>query len=343
MSNAGERFKEILAKLEAEEKRKKDVVAPINSIRVNPDFTFEGADFGKAKFTDHAFGQLCNTVYKYPLPPEYFKNLFEDDPEWFAVQMNRHLEKGKGLDRKFRTIGNIGEGNHDSLVRGVVSKNFIPYDNLDTLSVFEDVARSGKIPEFDLKIGDINDNRMFLRFMFPDTERNFGRSYDGQDDRNFVALDLINSEVGLTSIMANPSIYRLICTNGMVAKEAEYGWYKQRHIHIDPLQVNMDLKKSIVHGIEMGRDILGKFEQARQITVQNPYEEITRYGKKSRLSDKMLKAIRENYDIEADKSLFGVVNAFTRTARDLKSVQARIDLEKFASKVLDEGLKAKAS
>jgi hypothetical protein len=129
----------------------------------------------------------------------------------------------------------------------------------------------------------------------------------------------------------------------MVAKEAEYGWYKQRHIHIDKRQVNIDLKKSIVHGVDMGQDILGKFGQARQITVQNPYEEITRYGRKARMSDKMLKTVRENYDIEADKSLFGVVNAFTRSARDLKSVQSRIELEKFASKVLDEGLKAKAS
>ncbi|PEF30378.1 hypothetical protein CON39_11955 [Bacillus thuringiensis] len=338
MSNAGEKFNKILDSLEAEDKRKEDIMSPINSLRVSPDFTFESEDLGKIRMTEHAFGQLCQQVYNYNLPAEYFKNLFKESPERFAEQLNYHLINGKATERKFRTVRDEVGG--QSEIRGIVSQSYIPYDNLDALRIFMDTARD--LPNYDLKDVHMDDKMMFLRFIFPETEKNFGRSFDGQDDRNFIALDLINSEVGFTSIVANPSIYRLICTNGLVAKQAEYGFYKQRHMHVDPHKVNEDLRKSIVHGVETGKDILHKFEKARQITVENPYELITDYGKRKAMSEKMLRTVRTNYDIEADKSLFGIVNSFTRTARDIKSLERRLEIEKYASRIMDKELKARA-
>ncbi len=339
MSNAGEQFLEILAKLEAEEKRKKDLTSPLNTLRVNDDFTFNSEELGKVRMTDHAFGQLCQQLYDYALPADYFRNLFKEDPTRFAEQFNYHLVNGKGKERRFRMV--TDETGQQSEVRGIVSESYIPYDNLDALQIFMDTAKD--LPDYEMKTYHMDDRMMFMRFVFPDTEKNFGRSFDGQDDRNFIALDLVNSEVGFTSIIANPSVYRLVCTNGLVAKQAEYGFYKQRHMHIDPLMVNTNLKKSIIHGVEMGQEILHKFESARKIKVDNPYEMITEYGKRKALSEKMQRTVRTNYDIEADKSLFGVVNAFTRTARDLKSLERRLDLEKYASKIMDDGLKVRVS
>jgi Domain of unknown function (DUF932) len=333
--NAGEKFNEILSKLEAEEKRKSDILTPINSLRVNDDFTFDSSDLGKVRMTEHAFGQLCQQVYNYSLPAEYFKNLYKEDPQRFADQFNFHLQNGKPTTRKFRTMKDEVGG--QSEVRGIVSESYIPYDNLDALSIFMDTAK--ELPDYELATSNINEKMMFMRFIFPETEKNFGRSYDGQDDKNFLALDLINSEVGFTSIIANPSVYRLICTNGLVSKQAEFGFYKQRHMHVDPFQINENLSKSIIHGVETGAEILHKFENARKVVVENPYEMITDYGKRKALSDKMLRTVRNNYDIEADKSLYGVVNSFTRSARDLKNLERRLDLEKYASKIMDDGLK----
>lgn len=334
MSNAGEKFLELFNKLEEENRRKVDVSTAFNSLRVNEDFSFYSEELGKVTMTDYAFGQLCQQVYRYSLPAEYFRNLFKEDPMKFAEQLNYHLEKGKRTERRFRLVQS--EDGNSAEVRGIVSHSYIPYDNIDALHIFKDTAKD---MQYDLKNVYMDDKMMFLRFIFPETEKNFGRAVAGQDDRNFLALDLVNSEVGHTSIIANPSIYRLICENGLVAKQAEYGFYRQRHMHIDPSVVNENLRKSIVHGIDMGKEIMQKFELARQVKIENPYELITDYGKKKALSDKMLREVRSNYDIEADKSLFGVVNAFTRTARDIKSLEKRIELEKYASSIMDKELK----
>lgn len=338
MSKAGEKFQEVLKKLEAEEKRKVDLVLPINSLRVNEDFTFESEDTGKVRLTEYAFHQLCSEVYNYTLPADYFRKLFEDNPERFTEQLNYHLVNGRGLKRKLRMVKDeIGE---QAEVRGIVSESYTAYDNVDTLRAFMDTSK--QLPEYELKNFHLDDRIMFARIAFPETEKNFGRSYDGQDDRNFVAIDLVNSEVGSASVVANPSIFRLICTNGLVARQSDYGLYKQRHRSINPYEVTAGLKKSIIHGVETGVEMLGTFQQARKIVVSNPYELITDYGKRRAMSDKMLKTVRDNYDIEADKSLFGIVNGFTRTARDIKSLDKRIELEKYAMTILEKELKKSA-
>jgi hypothetical protein len=331
-NNAGERFLEILKKLEEEEKQRKDIVAPVNSLRMNEDFTFTSDNLGKVEMTDHAFGQLCQNIYNYAIPADYFRNLYKENPEKATADFNYHLENGRGTERKFRITG--------SQVRGIVSESYVPYDNLDALTIFMDTAK--ELPNYELMTYHMDERLMFMRFTFPSTGKSFGQSVDGQDDRNFVALDLVNSEVGFTSIIANPSVFRLVCTNGLVAKQAEYGFFKQRHAHFDPAVVNERLKKSIVHGVEMGQDILTKFESARKVRIENPYEMITEYGKRKALSEKMIRTVRANFDVEAESSLFGVVNSFTRTARDIKNLERRLDLEKYASKIMDDGLKVRA-
>lgn len=330
--NAGEKFKQILAKLEAEQKNRKDIVTPINSLRMNEDFTFTSEDLGQVRMSEHAFGQLCQQVYNFALPADYFKKLYKENPEKATRDVNYHLNNGRGIDRKFRITGDE--------VRGIVSESYIPYDNLDALTIFMETAR--ELPHYELMTDYMDDRVMFLRFVFPDTTKSFGRSVSGEDDKNMVAVDLINSEVGFTSIIANPSVFRVICTNGLVEKKAEYGFFKQRHMHFDPAMLNERLKKSITHGVEMGEKVMYNFEKSRGIVIDNPYEMITEYGKRKALSDKVIKTIRTNFDIEGEKNLYGVVNAYTRTARDLPSLERRIDLEKYASLIMDKELKAKA-
>lgn len=335
--NAGERFKEILAKMEEEDKLREDITAPINSIRAREDFTFVGDDVGEIKMTEHAFSQLCSNLYSYNLPAEYFRKLHKEDPQRFTEQFNYHLERGRGVNRRFR---GIKDKDGQIEVRGIVSEQYIPYDNLDVLSIFMDTAK--ELPEFELMNDFTNDKMMFLRLGFPTTSQSFGQTIDGKDDKNFLALDLLNSEVGAVSIIANPAIYRLVCTNGMVAKKAQYGNFKQRHMHINPVAVNEKLRTSIMNGVNTGAEMLDKFRQAREIKIDNPYEYITHQAKGNRYSDKMIDEIKASYNIESEKSLYGVVNAFTRTATNITSVDRRLDLEKSASKILDEGLKVRA-
>lgn len=329
MKSAGEKLKEIIEMLEREEAERQDIVTELNSLRMNDDFSFQSDDLGRVDLSDYAFSQLCAQVYGYPLPAEYFKRLYKENPEKATRDLNYHLQNGRNIKRKFRVVGDK--------VKGIVSQGYATYDNLDAVSIFSRTAK--ELPEFELSHSFIDDKIMFLRFTFPSTEKNFGKTVDGAEDKNFVALDLVNSEVGYASLLVNPSIYRLVCTNGMVAKQAEYGFFKQRHFNFEHRTVNDNIRKSMIHGVETGTNILDKFGRAREMRIDNPYEWISELGKRKSLSNKLMKEVRTNFEIENEHSLYGVVNAFTRTARDMKSLEKRLELEKYASKILDDRLK----
>lgn len=332
--DAKQKFDELLKKLEDEQKLRKDIPMPLNTLRVNDDFTFRSEETGRVEFTDFAFNQLCQQVTDFTLPADYFKKLYKAHPEKAVADINWHLENGKGATRKLRLTGNE--------VRGIVSEQYIPYDNLDALTLFMDTAKREGFNNFELKNDHLSDKIMFLRFTFPDTAVSLGRTIDGKDDKNFLALDLLNSEVGSASIIVNPSIWRLVCTNGMVEKKAQYGLFKQRHINFDPATVNSRIQNSIVTGIKTGEEILDKFGRSRNVKIQNPYEVITHHGQRKAYSDKILKGLRESFEKEPENNLYGVVNAFTRTAQNLGSIERKIEMEQFASKILDEGLGVRA-
>lgn len=332
--NAKKDFDELLKTLQDEQKLRKDIVTPINSLRVREDFTFESDNTGRVEFTDWAFNQLCQQVTDFALPADYFRKLYKLHPEKAVQEFNWHLERGRGVERKLRLTGKE--------VRGIVSENYIPYDNIDALSLFLDTAKRNGLENFELKTSHLSDKIMFTRFTFPETAVSLGTTWDGKDDKNFLALDLVNSEVGSASIIVNPSIFRLVCTNGLVEKKAEYGVFKQRHINFDPHTVNARIEQSIVQGVETGGNILDKFRRCRDVKIENPYETITHYGQRKALSDKIIKTLRENYEKEPEKSLYGVVNAFTRTAQTFNNIEKRIELEKYATQIIDEGLKVKA-
>lgn len=322
------KVEKLMERFHAEEEFKLDFDTPLSNIMVNADGRFEHKHHGELNLTDSSFKQLCANMYGYTVPAEYMKNLYENDKDQFISIMNYHLSNSKESDKKIRTIS-TDEG---TKVRGIVSTTYSPFDNLQALETFSRAMKNTGHDDYMLKTTNVRDNGMFLRFILPSTQKNFGESFEGKEDYNYVSLDLINGETGLSSLKVLASTYRLVCTNGMVALERVEGLTKRHTGDLSSIVGDMNL--TINNGIVIAENALSDLEKSRNIVVKNPYEEIKKYATKGKLNEAQAKKVRENFEIEADKSLMGIVNAFTRTGRDLKDVDRRIEMERFANRIL---------
>lgn len=322
------KVEKLMQMFHAEEELKQDIQVKLNEVRVNQDGLFQHGD-KIMQLSEGAFKQLCQQTYNYALPVDYMKKLYDNDKDQFISLMNYHLQNGKDVERNFRTIL---QDDDSFKVRGIVSNSYVPFDNTQALEVFQKSMERLGHTDYILKTTNVRDNGMFLRFVLPKTGKKFGESFEGHEDWNYVSVDLINGETGMSSLKVLASVFRLVCTNGMVALDVVKGLNK-RHTG-DLGGIVGDMKTTITNGIAIANQSLEDLEKSRNIIVNNPYEEIQKYAKIAKLTEPQAKTVRENFEIEADNSLMGIVNAFTRTGRDITNIDRRIEMERFANRIL---------
>lgn len=327
--------KHLVERFEEEEKRKSDFIVPLKEIYVNKDLKFESDKTGEFSLSEKGFKQLCqNLSPSYNIPYEYMMNLYEDDKEQFASLLNWHLGRATDKEKKLRGIvGNDGELN----IRGIVTPSFTPFDNIDALDTFMKAMKIQGIDDYQIKTSNIREDFMLLRFILPSTMQSFGKTVDGKEDWNYMAMDLVNGETGNSTLKLVSSAYRQVCTNGMVALDVIDSLNKR---HIGEQKSFVDgMTSAIRQGVAIGDKTLKELALTKGIKVDNPYDVINKYAKQIKLSESQAKTVRENYEIEAEGNVMSIINAFTRTARDMKNIDKRLQLEKFASTIMEKELK----
>lgn len=326
--------KHLVTRFEEEEKRKKDFIIPLNEIHINKDMKFESAETGEFSFTEKAFKQLCQSVSpSYTIPYEYMMKLYEEDKEQFASLVNYHLSRATDKEKKLRGIFEEGELN----VRGIVTPSYTSFDNIDALDTFMKAMKRQGIEDYQIKTSNIREDFMLLRFILPSTMQLFGKTVDGREDWNYMAIDLINGETGNSTLKLVSSAYRQVCTNGMVALDVIDSLDKR---HVGEQKSFVDgMTSAIRQGVAIGDKTLKELALTKTIQVDNPYQVIQDYAKQIKLSESQTKTVRENYDIEGEGNVMSIINAFTRTARDMKNIDKRLQMEKFASKIMEKELK----
>ena len=327
MKNAGEDFKNLLEKIEMDDLSKldfrvqaKDLVMKENGLIVRKGKeTREGL-----LLSEHAATQFLN---RYDIPVKEGKMIARKDPEMFRQIFNDVVnEDDRGiLIRARKTDKGYG------IVRAVLSED---YSILNNKRIIETLERHVHENSFSgVESFYIDDRRFHARFTFDVSTTAFGRDVYGDDDLIKCGLDIINSETGNSSLRIEPMIFRLVCSNGLKAWRTDGDIIQQRHIFID----NDELDKLVVNGIntslEKSNNIINTFEDAKKIQIEDPVADIIRLSEYANFSKKLTDSVIKNYFIEPMKNRYGVVNAFTRGARDLNNHQ-RLQVEEFAGRLL---------
>ena len=330
--NVVTRFNEILRRIEEDDKNKMDVEIGLNELRMLPtgNIVRKGREtLNGLELSDYAMTQAFNRI---GIPVRYGKRLFAERPDLVADQFNHWVsQEQRRVLIRFRNNGNTG------IIRGFLSDSYTKLDNRDVMNALHEVVK--EIPNAEVEGFYLDDRRTHIRLTLPELSVDFGEAVgetvDGMRDILRVGVDIINSEIGASSLVVSPLVFRLVCLNGLRAWREEGDVFRQRHIHLSSQELFGRMNEAVGSAIKAGDELIERMYETKKFKVESPLEVIEKLSKKQMYSQELIETAKTNYLIEPSKDLYGVMNAFTRTARDLKNEQ-RLEVERFAGSLLTD-------
>jgi len=150
-------------------------------------------------------------------------------------------------------------------------------------------------------------DRDLLVLKVPDFTRAFG--FGGE--KIVPGISIGNSEVGCLSFVIEAYFYRLVCSNGLIAKTAVASRF--RHVSRKALEEFPDLLKQVICESEHSQR---RFEISTQTRLDNPLSTIGSFNRQFTLTKKEAEAVTQAWEIEQGFTMFQVIGAYTRAAHN---------------------------
>ena len=179
------------------------------------------------------------------------------------------------------------------------------YTAIDHMEVLTKMLEYGFDPACEIQLS-LDAEMMVLKV--PEYERTF-RLFE--KDKIVPGVSIVNSEVGVLALSIEAFYYRLVCTNGMIAKTAVDARYK--HISRKVMDQFPMILEGVVSQSRHGQD---RFMISTQSPVDNPISSIETFAKQFQLSQEETEIVRQAYYLEQGATMFHVINAFTRAAQE---------------------------
>lgn len=329
----------IMAQIEQDDKFKKDVTIENRRIAMQDDGRLRLSDRQHdgvlLNMSDYAMSQ---TFSKLGIPVAYGRILMDRRPDLLAPHFNYWInEEHKDYLLRMKLDDSTGTG----LLRAFLSDRYTILDNRDAMGSFGAIVE--QMEGVNIESFNLLDHRMHMRVTFDDLAVDLGKSQiEGKNDILKVGIDLGNSEVGASSLYVQSMVLRLICTNGMVGWRSGDDAFVQRHIHLTSRELFTRMNDAMGNIINAGDALLEAMANSKQFHVPNPMDVIKTLAKDAKYSKKVQEKLIEDFMVEPENTRYGVVNAFTRTARDMGrqgNLDMQIDMEKFAGELIKSGAK----
>lgn len=208
----------------------------------------------------------------------------------------------------------------DNKVRAVFTPRYIPTDNLEVL---DRLLSLGYKPES--KVQGYIDSE-FMMVNIPDHRETFSIN----KDKMTPGMSVSNSEVGLASLSISSFVLRLICTNGMIMKEAFSASY--RHVSGKILGEFSTVMSNVAQGLDKQKDQLRFSLESK---VENPESTIQSFNRQFELEKEEKEAVEWALGFEYGFTMFSVVNVYTKAAQfESLSAENRFKLQKVGGMIL---------
>ena len=204
--------------------------------------------------------------------------------------------------------------NGDQL-RAVFTERYRPLDNMEILAQLIQHGFDSSTP-----VQYVINSSMFL-IKIPEYARAFGINPGyGQLDEIVPGIALSNSETGLLSFSIEAFFYRLVCTNGLIAKTSSTV-SRFKHISNRGLENFPDTIAGVIEDSICKQE---QFKLSKLSSVDDPIRSIETYSQRFGLSQVETEAVRQAYYLESGDTMFHIINSFTRAAQDaaLDTLQA---------------------
>jgi hypothetical protein len=340
----GRTLQELAMEIERQSNAKKDYIANTDEMRMSvsesrgekdkgaPVLFIPGMDpFGINEIAHNQIGE------KLGIPSRYYDRMRSEQPELLAENVNTWFRK-EPTRRMVRTL--------DGTARAFLSERYRRIDHHEIASaIFPMIA---EMKDATIASCEITEKRMYLKVVNPRITTEIVKGDVVQS-----GFLISNSETGLGSVSVMPLIYRLVCSNGLIAadsgkrkfhsgrtNESDEGYeiYRDETIAADDKAFVMKLQdivratadsvqfERIVSTMKTGTTakITGDVPAVVELAAKN-------YGIIERESQGVLDFLIRGGDL----SLYGLANAVTRQAQEVKSYDRSTELEMTAWQMLN--------
>ena len=275
---------------------------------------------------------------KLGIPARYYNKMLTDNPELLATNVNSRFHK-EPVKRMVRTL--------DGTVRAFLSDRYRRIDNYEIANAVLPII--AEMQGATVASCELTERRLYLKVLNPRIETEI---VPGDIVQSGILIS--NSETGLGSVSVMPLIYRLVCSNGMIANdfgkrkyhtgrmnESDYNFeiYRSETIMADDKAFIMKLQ-DIVRAtsdkmqFEYMVSAMRKGTEAKITSADVPgVVELT--AKTYGFHEKESKGILHHLIRGEELSLYGLANAVTRQAQDVECYDRSTELEITAWQILN--------
>ena len=315
----GQDIKEMLTQINEDTKNKRDYLVDLNGMQINvsnntfPTLSVDHLTTGEYQLTDHSLNQLCGRL---EIGTRYISKCLPVSQELVNHNLNFWIKNNKQKELMLRTYDKepVNE------LRAIMSNR---YKRIDSDVVANSTLNKLMDMNAELKYSHYDRDTMNITAVLPKLE---GEVVEG----DFVqgGITITNSEIGGGSLVIKPFIYRLVCTNGMVAPEYLNQFYAK---HVGKIIIDIDNDdqwKTIVSKMEQQLELvanpelfeenLNKLKQATEQKINSHQIEVL--AKNHGLSDVERAGVFERLNHYVGEtfvtSKYDVANAITNIAND---------------------------
>jgi hypothetical protein len=228
--------------------------------------------------------------------------------------------------------------------RAFLSDRYKPIDNVEVLTAAAPVLRDMPIT---FRSADISETRMYLQVSFPGMEAEVQVG-----DVVQYGLTISNSEVGMGMVRVSPTLWRLVCQNGMirhteiqhrhVGKQMDMGEdfsiYRDETIEADRVAFRLKLQDTIQQSVQDSyfASLLDASREASEDKVENivkTVKNVTRhFGMSEGLEEELINSMA--LDMGAP-SRWKIANAVTGMCHKDSKSDAQFEYEKIGAQIVD--------
>lgn len=277
---------------------------------------------GHLPLTDHALRQLCQRAI--PYKGGTYVSGHKTPVHLRRVNLNYWLPQ-----KRDETCLVRGKG---KFIRAVLSDDFTPYDNEHLIAALSSVLSGleSRGITHNVRRHYLDDRSLWIDVTFPSIARKDLGGLEG-------GIRIGNSEVGIRSVTCFALVWRLVCSNGLMAWGKGEQLFKKVHRgQFEPEAVSERLSSAITSSLETADDLVDKLAASAAEAVPDIESVMERIVKRRSLSQEFRDAMMTVMISEPNHygSLFGLVNAMTQSAH-LYRGDRQVQIEQEAARLLN--------
>lgn len=333
----GKSLTELAMELERQSQVKTDYVADTRNLEMTDegDLVVQNSSSYEFAVSDLAHSQIAQRL---DIPTKYYNRMRAAAPQLLAANVNEWFQS-KPERRMVRTL--------DNNVRAFLSDRYRRLDNTELAeAVLPVLAEMGE--GIQIVSSELTDKRMYVKAINRRLELEVKKG-----DVVQAGITITNSEVGLGSLRVEPLIYRLVCLNGMIAKDfgtkkyhvgraaaddtEAYELYSDETLKADDKAFYLKVQDTVRAAVDIAKfgQIVNRMKEATEQRIEgNPVAAVEVLSEKFGYSNDEKSGILTHLIQGGDLSAYGLLNAITRTSQDVADYDRATELERDGSKVL---------